>query len=307
MEKIKINAIIVLYNCNMEDSVTVNSIFKANLDNIELKLLIWNNGNILLNEKDVSNFIEKCQQKKISTDVYQDTRNLSLSKIYNYFIAKSDYNYISVLDQDTSVNNDFFLNIKENANYEIICPEIYLSNKENIKSSPIYNTPDESVDFIEAGDFNANAMFTCASGLSFSSVLIKKIADYYGYIFNESYAFYWADHDLLERLTAFDYVKGKCVGKMYHNMSGVGQDFSRMQESAKLEHGLGKILRRINKQNKPGSLRNIIYAIKYTLKAKCSISSALKIVQCAIQKQHPRSRFNIDKNSKATHNYSTDS
>lgn len=301
MKKIKINAIIVLYNCNIEDSFTINSIFKTNLDGIDLKLLIWNNGNTLLDEKNTAKYLENCQREKISTEIYQDIRNLSLSKIYNYFIGKSDYNFISIFDQDTVINHDFFQNIKNNIDYEIICPEVYLSNKENIKSSPVYNKGKVNTDFVDIGDFSARSIFTCASGLTFSLAMIKKIKDKYGFVFDETYAFYWADHDLFERLSAFEFVKGMCIGKISHDMSGVGNEFKKMKEPTKLEHGYGQLLRRIYYDNKAGLLQNFIYAIKFSKKAKCSIKSSIKIIRCALFKSHPRSKNKINKEIKPTH------
>ncbi|MCL2893550.1 glycosyl transferase [Brenneria tiliae] len=303
MNPIKLNAVVVLYNSKLEDSLTINSIFKSDLSGAEFKLLIWNNGKYLLDNNDIDNYINSCAQKGITSEIYQDTRNISLSKIYNYFIKKSDYEFISIFDQDTRINKCFFQNIIKNEDLDLICPEIYLSNKNNIKSSPVYNTARVNTDFVQLGNFNANAIFTCSSGLSFSSKLIHQILEKHGFIFNEQYAFYWIDHDFLERLKDFDFVKGKCIGKIYHDMSGAGIEFHSMKESAKLEHGYGKILRRINNDNKSNVIRNIIYAIKYALKSKCSIKSMLSIIQCALYKKHPRSKFKINNNIKPTHFY----
>ncbi|MFE8045849.1 glycosyl transferase [Brenneria goodwinii] len=301
MNRIKINAIIILYNSKIEDSQTINSILRSDISEFDLKLLIWNNGKSLLDNQDIANHIDSCTRKGITSVIYQDPRNISLSKIYNYFISNIDYDFISIFDQDTNISEDFFQNITKNKDYDLICPEIYLSNKENIKSSPIYNKSSVNIEFVKCGDFNANAIFTCASGLSLSACLIHQIHQKYGFIFNEKYAFYWADHDLFERLRAFDFIKGKCIGKIYHDMSGAGSEFYSMKESAKLEHGYGKILRRINNGNKASAPRNIIYAIKYALKAKCSVKSMLSIIQCALYKAHPRSKLNINDNIKPTH------
>ncbi|MFE8115169.1 glycosyl transferase [Brenneria goodwinii] len=301
MNRIKINAIIILYNSKIEDSQTINSILRSDISEFDLKLLIWNNGKSLLDNQDIANHIDSCTRKGITSVIYQDPRNISLSKIYNYFISNIDYDFISIFDQDTNINDDFFKNIIRNKDFDLICPEIYLSNRGNIKSSPVYNKSKVNTDFVQCGDFNANSIFTCASGLSFSSRLIHRIHQKYGVIFNENYAFYWVDHDLFERLKIFDFIKGKCIGQIYHDMSGVGNEFHTMRESAKLEHGYGKILRRINDGNKSSILGNSIYAIKYALKAKCSIKSMISIIQCALYKAHPRSKLEINDNIQPTH------
>ncbi|MFW5407208.1 glycosyl transferase, partial [Pectobacterium brasiliense] len=144
-----------------------------------------------------------------------------------------------VFDQDTHIENCFFQNIKNNIEHDIICPEVYLSNKDNIKSSPVYNKAQVNTEFVNVGEFNARSIFTCASGVTLSLGLINKISNKYGFVFNETYAFYWADHDLFERLIPFDFVKGLCIGKISHDMSGVGDEFAKMKETTKLEHGYG--------------------------------------------------------------------
>lgn len=305
MSRIKVNAIVVLYNSKIEESQTIKSIFNADLSNVDLTLSVWNNGKSLLDKDDIAQYIGYCTQKGIASEIYQDIRNISLSKVYNYFIYKSDYDFISILDQDTNVNEDFFKNIGANSSYDVICPEVYLINRGNVKSSPIYgkSKDDNDLDFVESGDFNANKFLTCASGLSLSRQLMCHVKEHYGTVFDEKYAFYWADINFLERLAVFDFIKGKCIGKLYHDISGIGDNYHEMKESSKLEHGYGKIIIRINQRNKAGIIRNVIYAIKYSLKAKCSLNSMLKIVLCALLRKHPRSVFNINKKIKPTHSY----
>lgn len=291
----------MLYNCSIENSSTINSILNTIIDCTDVKLLIWNNGDNVLETEDINRYIHHCRKKNISTEIYQDVRNLSLSKIYNHFINRKDYDFISIFDQDTHIEKYFLKNIKHNITHDLICPEVYLLNKENVKNSPVYNKEKINTDFVESGDFNARAIFTCASGITFSSRLVKKVIDKYGFVFDEKYAFYWADHDLFERLCAFDFIKGLCIGKISHDMSGVGNDFDKMKESAKLEHGYGQILRRIYHDNKSGLLQNFIYAMKYSVRSKCSIRASMKIIQCALLKVHPRSRNKVDKRIKPTH------
>lgn len=299
----KIKILLIIYNATLCASETLSSLFKADLSGAELEIIIWNNGPQVLSDDDVNNYISHCKTLKISTRIYQDIRNASLSKIYNNFINNVDYDFVSIFDQDTNINADFFQNIVKNPSVDIICPEIYLINKENVKSSPVYNKAKVNTDFVAQGEFNANSIFTCASGLSLSSHLTQRVLKEYGFVFNEAYAFYWVDHDLFERLRIFEHIHGVCIGKMYHDMSGAGNDYSVMKESAKLEHGYGKILRRVNSDKKMGLVRNLLYAIKYILKAKCSIKSAIKIIICALEEKHPRSRHIINNSIQPTHAY----
>ncbi|MBG0753423.1 MULTISPECIES: glycosyltransferase family 2 protein [Pectobacterium] len=292
-----INAIVVLYNSEIMDSQTIKAIFNSNHKDIDLHITIWNNGPNLLKSDDVDNYISECRLEKISTTVYQDIRNVSLSKIYNLISKRDFFDFLTILDQDTKISPEFFSNIVENTEYELICPEIYLENNNNQLDSPVYS---DSLKTIPPGEFNANNMLTCGSGITISRSLYKKVIKKHGFIFDESYAFYLADHSFLFNLNNFSFIKGKCIGRITHNLSGYGTNYRKMKETAKLEHGLALILRRIHKQKKTNTVKNIFHAIKFSIKSHCTYKSMLKIVICALTRHHPRSKYSIDKEKEPT-------
>ena len=80
--------------------MTIKSILGSELNSIQLNMIIWNNGPTLLEENDIVNHLEASQKKGISSFIYQDIRNTSLSKIYNYFIQKLNYDFFVIFDQD---------------------------------------------------------------------------------------------------------------------------------------------------------------------------------------------------------------
>ncbi|WP_420892357.1 glycosyltransferase family 2 protein, partial [Pectobacterium actinidiae] len=184
-----INAIVVIYNSALMESQTIKAIFNSNQKDIKLNIIIWNNGPNLLKKEDIDNYISECKTRKISTIIYQDIRNISLSKIYNLIIEKEPFDFFAILDQDTKISTDFFSNILENKEYELICPAIYLENNNNQLDSPVYSN---SLEIIPSGDFNANNMLTCGSGIAISHSLCEKVINKYGFMFDEAYAFYLA-------------------------------------------------------------------------------------------------------------------
>ncbi|GKW39526.1 glycosyltransferase family 2 protein [Pectobacterium carotovorum] len=292
-----INTVIVIYNSAIMESQTIKAVFNSNYRDINIHITIWNNGPELLESDDIENYISECRIKKISTTIYQDTRNISLSKIYNLILKKETFDFFTILDQDTRISSDFFSNIEENKEYELICPEIYLENNNNQLDSPVYS---DSLDIIPSGDFNANNMLTCGSGITISHSLYEKVIKNNGFIFDEAYAFYLADHSFLFNLNDFSFIKGKCVGRITHNLSGYGVNYKKMKETAKLEHGLALILRRIHKQKKSSVVKNLFHALKFSIKSRCSYKSTLKIITCVLTKNHPRSKYNIGENKEPT-------
>ncbi|PWC19704.1 glycosyl transferase [Brenneria corticis] len=291
-----INAIVVIYKSRILQSDTIKAIFQADLSHINLTITIWNNGPEFLEQDDINNYMEKCRQYGISSSIYQDIRNISLSKIYNHFFSEKTHDFFVVLDQDTSIAPDFFSNIYTNKDYELICPEVYLENDNNQLDGPIYYPSKKQV---PPGDFNANSILTCGSGLSISSSLCQKAIKEFGFIFDERFAFYLADQSFLMNLKYFDFIKGKCIGKILHNLSGHGE-FRLMKESSKLEHGYALVLRRIIWKNKSSIIKNYFHAIKFIFESRCSYSSTIKILKCTFAGRHPRSEFKIDKNIKPT-------
>ncbi|WP_224717814.1 glycosyltransferase family 2 protein [Pectobacterium versatile] len=293
----KINAIVVIYNAKIIKSDTIASIFLTNLDKTNLTVTIWNNGPELLSNDDIDKYREKCMSLKISSEIYQDIRNISLSRIYNFILSKGGHDFFVILDQDTKIEKNFFSNIINNNDCDLICPQVYLENNDNKLDSPVYR---DSLEHIPPGHFNAKNMLTCGSGLSISRSLCEKTLKHSGFIFDERYAFYLVDDSFLLNIQNFDYVKGKCIGEIHHNLSGFGCDYKDMKESSKLEHGYSLILRKTNQRNKNNIIKNIFHSIKYIYKSKCTYTTALKILKCSLTGKHPRSKYNIDEQKEKT-------
>lgn len=298
----KIDALIVLYNCSLSSSTTIRSILKSKLDNIQLNIIVWNNGPFLLEESDIQNYLNECQDKGIKSSLYQDIRNLSLSKIYNKFIRENDFDFFVIFDQDSEINLSFFRNISENSQYALICPAIYARQQADKQCFPANFMDIEQV--TPLGEFILGETRTINSGTAISQKLINILLTEYNYVFDEKFAFYHTDHrlfDLINATSSAAVMKGLCIGEIYHDMTcELSQD--EMSERAKLEIAYAKMLMRMyrSKNPKPQIIRNLFYAYKMKKKDKLNFQSFLKLLKCVITREHPRSLKSIAKNIEPT-------
>jgi len=298
----RINLLTVIYNSSLSDSITLKSLLDTKLDNIELNLIIWNNGPTLLEENDINDYLIKSRNRGIATSVYQDIRNLSLSKIYNNFIYKANYDFFVIFDQDSKINLSFFENIYSNSQYALICPAIYPQQNEGTHQFPSDYEQKEII--TPLGEFTLGNIRTINSGTAISKNLINTLNSIHHYVFDEKFAVYHTDHrffDLIHDTPQSAILKGICIGQMQHDMT-CELSLGELSERARLEIAYAKmLLRMFRKQNPQKQIRrNLFYAYKMMKKDNLNFISFLKLIKCVITKQHPRSRMNIEKNIRPT-------
>ena len=106
-----ITAIVILYNSLIKNSETIQSLLNTEKTDTNLNLIIWNNGPQQLDINECEEFKLKFNKLGVQLSIYEDTNNIALSKIYNFFINKENYDFFSILDQDSVLASDFFKNI----------------------------------------------------------------------------------------------------------------------------------------------------------------------------------------------------
>lgn len=288
MAQLNISAIVVIYNSTLFTSETINKIFATARENINLTVAIWNNGPIELSQEEIQHYLDKCRKNNISSDIYQDCRNVGLSKIYNYFIdTYADSDFFCILDQDTLLSNDFFTNIYNNKHYHVVLPIIYTpDDANNIKSPSHFNHKP-----FHHGEFNLGDCYAIGSCLSFSSQLASLIKSDYVTCFDERYAFYRVDTEFFVRIKKYKNKKGICAGSIVHHLSEK-KDSSKMSEFKKLENSYDRLLSRIYNRNK-SLLKNIVYCLKLKHEYKMEFCSFVKLLKCAISKKHPRAQLQL--------------
>lgn len=298
----KINALVVLYNSSLSDSMTLKSILNSDINEVELNLIIWNNGPVLLDEHDISNFLKSCKKNKINSSIFQDIRNISLSRIYNHFIYQLNYDFFVIFDQDSMIDSYFFQYIYRNNNYAMICPAVYPKQRDEKHCFPCdYELKDQ---VISKGKFSLSDIRTINSGTAISKQLVNILLTNHHYVFDEKFAFYHTDHrffDLIHVTPEAATLDGLCIGRMYHDMT-CEVSFKEQNQRTRLEIAYAKMLLRIYRSKNPKNeiRRNLIYAYKMKHKDNLNFRSFIMLLKCVIFKRHPRSFYNIDKNIKPT-------
>jgi hypothetical protein len=286
----KITAIIILYNENIKNSKTFESLLNSDRSDITLNVIIWNNGPKALNLQECRQYKSICDSKNINLSIYENLYNIALSKIYNFFINQVSFDFFTILDQDSILNNDFFQNIKINNDFDVIVPQVYSAgwvSKENSLCFPIYH---ENRKLFDKKVFAMGEIESISSGLTLSNQLIKYISKSKQEFFNERYALYAIDTsfflDLIElKQTEF---KGICVGKISHSLDFNLQDRKKISPMRRLEMEYSKVLNKIF-YDKKSRLNVFLYLLRKFTRREYSRSEFLKLAKCLFRKKHPRS------------------
>lgn len=186
--KYSCSILVVLYNCSIDESMTLNSIENSKLDLSHINLVIWNNGPQRI---DVSGSV-KFKNKLCSISVIETLENKPLSEIYNNFIANYKSYYYVILDYDSDIN-DQYLDSIGNVNYfEVGIPIIKFND---VPRSPIIN-----------GQFNPGPyskktkVISIGSGIVIGENIAITLKNNYGNVFDERFALYGVDTTFFLRL-----------------------------------------------------------------------------------------------------------
>lgn len=289
--QMKIKAIVINYGIPLSNSATLNSILQSNLQNITLELIIWNNGPSLLNEEDINLYLEKNKKNDINIKIFQDIRNISLSMIYNYFCNGSDYQFVSILDQDSVLNIDFFQNILNNKDNDLILPIILTDNVKKIKRYPHIIGKGKKSIVIDEGIVN-DKITSITSGISISHSLVNKITRYRGYLFEENLGFYGIDVDFFvivnKLIESGETIKTYCSGSILHSLSS-DDDNEFNSPFRNVEMFYFTIYNREKNRNK-SNISNYWLFIREVLRGKITLKYIVPSFLFMLDRKHPRSK-----------------
>lgn len=229
MSKIKFNAIIVLYNCSLEESDTFLSI----KDEKDINIILCDNST-----KDYDNFDVS---KKYNVNYISMNGNVGLSKAYNAAInslnSKDDNNYICIFDDDTKIPSNYFSEMKiaiEKNNCDIFLPVVY--DGEEIMSPFLIN-----------GKFykkitDINNIKGVFSGIN-SGMLIKSSV-FENYCYDEGLFLDYVDHhfmhDMLQQKRIISLVKSVVLNQNFSsstdNLNGALIRFHILKHDAKYHY-----------------------------------------------------------------------
>lgn len=189
-KKYSIAFLVLLYNKEISESETLTSFNSLNLQNEQALLLIWNNGPNSISEKNVRNF----DKKELTVNIIETIGNESLSKIYNQFINDVDANKYVILDDDSSLNQNFLNAAIELTDGEIGVPLIYSNQK---LTGPKLNRKLCSIDDSIS---NKDKFFGIGSGLVIGRRIVNQMEIDYNRVFDDRFYFYGVDSTFFFRL-----------------------------------------------------------------------------------------------------------
>ncbi|MFC3393354.1 glycosyltransferase family A protein [Brenneria rubrifaciens] len=296
-----ITSVVIIYNSALKDSDTLKSILRCQTENITLEICVWNNGPLLLNETDVSEFLSICQGKGIGVRIYQDTQNLSLSKIYNFFIKNEKFEFITILDQDSHLPTNFYTNIALHPDADIITPIIIAEkNGANIQTDP-HIDGDINI-MIDEGKVDVK-IDSVMSGLALSQNGIDKIMLFRGYVFEERLAFYGIDSDFFRIINIMIDNKTPlniyCSNRIYHSFA-MFNIANRTNSFRIMELFYYKSFIR-NEYQKKSKISTIYIYLRDFLRGKIEFYRMKNLLVFTINNMHPRSKIDLNKKTVPTH------
>ncbi|MCL2899298.1 hypothetical protein [Brenneria tiliae] len=296
-----ITSVVIIYNSALKDSDTLKSLLKCKLENIKLNICVWNNGPSLLQENDISDFLSRCTENGFNVKIYQDIRNLSLSKIYNFFINNEKFDFITILDQDSHLPIDYYTKIATHHGADIVTPKIIAEkNGISVQTDPhLYGDINLMIDEGKVGMKIDSVM----SGLALSKQGIDKIMAFRGYVFEEKLAFYGIDSDLFriinimtENNKPLDIYCANSIGHSFAMFSPENKKNSfRLMEIFYLKSFIR------NEYQKKSKASTIYIYLRDFLRGKIDFHRMKNLLIFTMNNIHPRSKIEIDKKTALTH------
>ncbi|MCG3760579.1 hypothetical protein EXA21_09075 [Vibrio cincinnatiensis] len=203
--------LVILYDCRLEDSKTLLSLFSCEKIN-NYKICIVNNGPSVLGDNFLFNFP--------NVELRQDCLdNRSLSIIYNEFISTYPSDYYVIFDHDTDISDSYF-ELLDDVLCKRLVKDVYLPiiYDNNIRYYPVTN----GKVFSELAGEIGNAR-TIASGVIFSNEIVDKVSGCFGNVFDTRFYFYGVDSTFFFRLNH--------LGVTYYVTSSLNHSLSRNEKN----------------------------------------------------------------------------
>jgi hypothetical protein len=190
----KLSILILCYNCKPLESKTIQSLLNSSVFLSSLgsgiNLTIWNNGPKYWSEQDIAPI------SITGVFIKQTLENKPIGKLYNSFTSSFESDYYLYLDHDTLLNEKFIYDILTQNSIKIGVPIIRF-DKENI--FPICRRQFSNGPFLKK-----DKVYSIASGLLLSKIVVEFISEEYGNTFDNRYAFYGVDTSFFIRLHALE-------------------------------------------------------------------------------------------------------
>ncbi|WOD06225.1 hypothetical protein [Marinomonas sp. GJ51-6] len=240
--------LVLLYNKEFCESDTLSTLLPC--DNA--KVVIWNNGSYPLKSKDVSSL----EEMGLDVSFVETLHNESLSVIYNRFLNEYSAEKYVILDDDSSLNEEYLKSISEVKSDQVGMPIIQSHGR---ITSPRINRK-----LYSGGDSviqETDKVSTIGSGLVIGCDVINKLIVKYGSVFDERFYFYGVDTTFCFRLFDSNLTKHiEIIPGFNHQLSRLEieedllSDFRRLERS----YDMGLTMRYYNYKSLGSNFNKVI-------------------------------------------------
>lgn len=284
----KISVIVIMYGKEINESKTLESLSKVDVEGIELT--IFNNGpKEIVNYKYDHLFIA-LSSKFNNVMVKQDLNNSPLSNIYNDFIKEQrSSDCFVIFDDDSFVPNDYFNGLSQSLdeNIDLIMPRIYNSARNKYYYPQVDDVVIKKELILLTDDYKQ--VYSVASGLVLFSRLVDIFESTNTLVFDERFALYGVDFSFFRRL---------------NKLKSIGNDF-KISISGVLDHDLSSLSQTIEPWRLKERLIDDVLSIKYYSSReyyrvpklmrliireifKCRFNTTFFILSVYLRGKHPR-------------------
>lgn len=187
--------LIVLYKKNIQESESLQSILQSDYDFSQYKLVIWDNSPVKMLDKQDFEVINE----KICVDYIHNSRNESLSIVYNEVVEKYEktYSFIILFDHDTLIPSDFFYKTETavsrvSRKCRLILPKVK-ANSALVSPAKLYWFYGRRLEKISSGYMNSKNKTAITSGMIIDMHLFLD-----GFRYDTALNFYGIDNYFME-------------------------------------------------------------------------------------------------------------
>lgn len=216
--------LVVLYNTELADSTTVQTLLKSHLEFNNSTLVLWNNGPSPLKDQT----LEPLRQKGFEAQLRETLSNIALSKIYNDFMSSVEADKYVILDHDSKVNDEYLAEALSNRAIDIGVPVITSNGK--VRSPQIYG------EFENRPYTNDDPLVALGSGLILGKSIQHDFLKKYGTIFDEHYYLYGVDFTFFYRARKLGLIsKVTLIPGFEHSLSRLETESEELAKFRRIE------------------------------------------------------------------------
>lgn len=212
-KKFRASFVIVLYGKEVTQSKTFNKMLNFWDLLYDCKITLWNNGPKLLIDKTIN------IKKNVEIDVVETIDNIGLAKIYNTVINHNDSERYIILDDDSSLSEEYLKGVLDSRLDEVCLPII---KSGDVACSPVFN--DRVIEECTVCDVSDKVM-AIGSGIVIGEQCAEILKKAYKQVFDERFLLYGVDATFCYRISNLK------LGSKIKVIPGFNHDLSRLSNS----------------------------------------------------------------------------